>query len=278
MDGLVSPDGIEGNNAVHSLTRLNGQLVSGLVNRSGGSRFGCPAKEYLVFHGQITGQLYIRIRAFGVLCVIQRGCAGGVFASLVLNPISLCTADMGIQFVVPIDLGIKVERRAVLQLPSEEGFSLIQRDRRHLTFIKLCALGYRKRADLVAVMIVERHGVGRGHPLGIDGDAIGRHFFACEVILRLSRRVGIPAGKHVIFFSDRRSRGNIAASVADVRFIFIGSFIHCLAITDVNYIVAIAGVIEVCSIIITSISRASVYITSKSCDIITIFFCNSRAG
>ena len=142
LDGLVSPDGIEGNNAVHSLTRLNGQLVPGLIVRLLCVFFQRPAKEYLVFHGQITGQLYIRVRALGVVCVIQRGCAGGVFASLVLNPISLCTADMGIQFVVPIDLGIKVERRAVLQLPSKEGFSLIQRDRRNLTFVKLCTLGY----------------------------------------------------------------------------------------------------------------------------------------
>ena len=280
LDGLVSPDGVEGNNAIviHIHIRLNGQLVSGLVNRSGGSRFGCPAKEYLVSLSQITGQLYIRVRALGVLCVIYRGIAAGCAVFIVFDAIPLLAADMGIQFVVPIDLGIKVERRAVLQLPSKEGFSLIQLDRRNLTFIKLCAFGYRKRVDLVAVMIVERHGVGRGYPLGIDGDVLGGHFFACEVILRLSRRVGIPGVKHVVFFSDRLSRGFIFASVADVSFVLIGSCIHCLAITDVNYIIAIAGVIEVCFIIITTISRASDYITSKSCDIITIFFCNSRVG
>ena len=183
------------------------------------------------------------------------------------------------QFVVPIDLGIKVERRAVFQRPSEEGFSLIQRNHRHLAFVKLCTLGYRKRVDLVAVMIVERHGVGRGYPLGIDGDVLGGHGLAVKLIFRLTRRVGIPAGKHIVLFSSRRYGRFVGiARTADISFIFIGSCIHYLAITDVNYIIAIAGVIEFCSIIITTIFRASVYITSKSCDIITIFFCNSNPG
>ena len=88
-------------------------------------------------------------------------------------------------------------------------------------------------------------------------------------MLLLPVRVIIPAGKYVVFFSDRLSRGNIATSVADVSFVFIGNCIHCLAITDVNYIIAIAGVIEFSVVIFSTISSA--FFVCKTSQIIFIF-------
>ena len=180
------------------------------------------------------------------------------------------------QFVVPIDLGIKVERRAVFQRPSEEGFSLIQRNHRHLAFVNLCTLGYRKRVDLVAVMIVERHGVGRGYPLGIDGDVLGGHGLAVKLIFRLSRRVGIPGVKHVVFFSSRRYGRFVGiARTADISFIFIGSFFQFCTIANVNDIITIAVIVEFCAIVTVTVLSTLILITGESSNRITIFFCNS---
>ena len=122
------------------------------------------------------------------------------------------------------------------------------------------------------VLIVEGDGMYRSRPLGIHGDVLCRHGLAAEIVRGGSLGVKIPAVEGIAFLTGRRlaAAQRIVSGGGDVCLILEFGSIDSGAIADVDYIVAVAVVVELSISVVTTIFCAIGEIAGKAGDGVAI--------
>ena len=237
--GLVAEHGVEGGIVDHFDGRAG--FVGHVAVR------GCrPAEEDLP-----CGDTRIAVHndRVGVLCVVL-GIDNGsrITANIIGQLITGLAADLGIQVITIADLGIEVERRAVLQRPAVEllifsdghGRSILFGDRRAVRDVFNLfqrAFGCRIKP--------EGHGMDRGDPLGMEGDVLRRHGLAGEVIRSAhALLVVVPAAEDVAVHARGRGGRYKVCVAGNGCSVLVVRGLYLFAAADENEVIAVAGVVE----------------------------------
>ena len=179
-----------------------------------------------------------------------------------------------------VKLGIYIEQRAVEINPSG-GLFLLELFKQFLKLFgirKLCAVRNFNRFKL---SVRRGRQVNRGFnnrrlPFCVERNALCRHRLAFEIIrCAFAKLVIIPACKRKVcgytgrFFRCVVDIGNILLILAAFGFFWIA------AVNERDFI-GVTGVVELCIIIIITNTRTYLFIKSKACNCILVFFCNAQ--
>ena len=186
----------------------------------------------------------------------------------------LCIACFGIELIVPMDLRIEVERHMVLHVhPAEECVTCTKRDLvfRHLAFRDGPAHRNVKRPeDLCPINVIHRHRVGLWDPFGVECEIVGRHGLTGEDIgAALAFFVVKPAAKCIVLHIGRSGRRIIG--IGNRLLIFSDQFFLLAAVIHEDDLVAVAVIIEFCTVVPVSIFGAYCRIAGKAGDLIAVF-------
>ena len=178
-----------------------------------------------------------------------------------------------------VKLGIYIEQRAVGINPSGGLFR-----ERFKQFLKL--FGIRK---LFAVRNFNRYriSVRRGRqvnrsfnnrrlPLCVERNALCRHRLAGEhERVAFAKLIIIPACKReVCGYTGRSCRG--VCHIGNILLILAAFGFFCLAAVNERDVIRVTGVVELCAIVIITNTRTYLFIKSKACNCILVFFCNAQ--
>ena len=179
-----------------------------------------------------------------------------------------------------VKIGIYIEQRAVGIDPSGGRFCELFKQR-----LKL--LGFRK---FFAVLNIDRSyfAVRRGRqvnrsfnnrrlPLCVERNALCRHRLAGEhERVAFAKLVIIPACKReVCGYTGRSCRGGVC-HIGNILLILAAFGFFCLTAVNERDIIRVTGVVELCIIIIITNTRTYLFIKSKACNCILVFFCNAQ--
>ena len=179
-----------------------------------------------------------------------------------------------------VKLGIYIEQRAVGIDPSGGRFCELFKQR-----LKL--LGFRK---FFAVLNIDRSyfAVRRGRqvnlsfnnrrlPLCIERNALCRHRLAGEhERVAFAKLILIPACKReVCGYTGRSCRGGVC-HIGNILLILAAFGFFCLTAVNERDIIRVKGVVELCTIIIITNTRTYLFVKSKTCNCILVFFCNAQ--
>ena len=178
-----------------------------------------------------------------------------------------------------VKIGIYIEQRAVGINPSGGLFR-----ERFKQFLKL--FGIRK---LCAVRNFNRYrfSVRRGTqinccvdlrrlPLCVERNALCRHRLAGEhERVAFAKLIIIPACKReVCGYTGRSCRG--VCHIGNILLILAAFGFFCLAAVNERDVIRVTGVVELCAIVIITNTRTYLFIKSKACNCILVFFCNAQ--
>ena len=262
---LVAPDRVQ----LHVARDL--QLAVGIV-RNTAARGGAPAQEYLTAGSVKAVCLDGSIRAHGVFQRVNHRIVTAV-VGLVGHRVCRHAADLGIQIIVAGDLGVEVEGSAILLHPAQELVALghlVGRYFRHINGVVV-----RNILKLIVhrrfVSFIQRYDVDRSHPLGIQRDILIGHGLAGEIIFfTLAKLIVIPASESIALFASGRIKSKVVGTI-DGLLVFHGNSLYRLAAADEYDITAVAGVIELGTVIILVVLGAQAFITGKAGDGIAVF-------
>ena len=190
----------------------------------------------------------------------------------------LCIACFGIELIVPMDPRIEVERHMVLHVhPAEERISCAKRDLRHLAFRDGPAHRNVKRLeDRCPINVIHRHRVGLWDPFGVEREMVGRHLLTGEDIgAALAFFVVKPAAKCIVLHIGRSGRR--ITGIGNRLLIFSEQFFLLAAVIHEDDLVAVAVIIEFCTVVPRSIFGALCRIAGKAGDRIAVFIRDCRA-
>ena len=177
-----------------------------------------------------------------------------------------------------VKLGIYIEQRAVGINPSGGLFR-----ERFKQFLKL--FGIRK---LFAVRNFNRYriSVRRGRqvnrsfnnrrlPLCVERNALCRHRAGEDIRRAFAKLVIIPACKReVCGYTVRSCQGGVC-HIGNILLILAAFGFFCLTAVKETDVIRVTGVVELCTIIIITNTRTYLFVKSKTCNRILIFFCYS---
>ena len=174
-----------------------------------------------------------------------------------------------------MDLRIEVERHMVLHVhPAEECVACTKRDLafRHLGFRD--GLAHRnvckRLEDLCPIYVIHRHRVGLWDPFGVEREMVGRHGLAGEDIgAALAFLIVKPAAKRIVLHIGRSGRRIIG--IGNRLLIFSDQFFLLAAVIHEDDLVAVAVIIEFCTVVPVSIFGALCRIAGKAGDRIAVF-------
>ena len=190
----------------------------------------------------------------------------------------LCIACFGIELIVPMDLRTEVERHMVLHVhPAEKCVTCTKRDLRHLVFRDGPAHRNVKRLeDLCPINVIHRHRVGLWDPFGVECEIVGRHLLTGEDIgAALAFFVVKPAAKCIVLHIGRSGRR--ITGIGNRLLIFSDQFFLLAAVIHEDDLVAVAVIIEFCTVVPRSIFGALCRIADKAGDRIAVFIRDCRA-
>ena len=193
----------------------------------------------------------------------------------------LCIACFGIELIVPMDLRIEVERHMVLHVhPAEECVTCTKRDLvfRHLAFRDGPAHqnGCKRLDDLCPINVIHRHRIGLWDPFGVECEIVGRHLLTGEDIgAALAFFVVKPAAKCIVLHIGRSGRR--ITGIGNRLLIFFDQFFLLAAVIHEDDLVAVAVIIEFCTVVPRSIFGALCRIADKAGDRIAVFIRDYRA-
>ena len=179
-----------------------------------------------------------------------------------------------------VKIGIYIEQRAVGIDPSGGLFR-----ERFKQFLKL--FGIRK---LCAVRNFNRYrfSVRRGTqinccvdlrrlPLCIERNALCRHRLAGEhERVAFAKLILIPACKReVCGYTGRSCRGGVC-HIGNILLILAAFGFFRFAAVNERDVIGVAGIVELCTIIIITNTRTYLFVKSKTCNCILVFFCNAQ--
>ena len=187
----------------------------------------------------------------------------------------LCIACFGIELIVPMDLRIEVERHMVLHVhPAEECVTCTKRDLafRHLVFRdgpahrNVC----KRLDDRCPINVIHRHRIGLWDPFGVEREIVGRHGLTGEDIgAALAFFVVKPAAKCIVLHIGRSGRR--ITGIGNRLLIFSDQFFLLAAVIHEDDLVAVAVIIEFCTVVPVSIFGALCRIAGKAGDRIAVF-------
>ena len=260
---------------IHVAGDLDGTV--GIVRRAGAVILGVPAQEDHV----AVGEAVVVHRGKDVLGIDHRivgnGCVGcGV--AVVGHLVPAVVAYLGVQVIILVDLGAEAEGRAVLLHPTQEGLAFRQLEVGYDITADGAVLGNLVKGIVnAAIHIIHRYRVGGSHPLGVQGDGLGGHGLAGKLIgIALAQLVVVPTGKDIIRHA-RRGSGRVAG-IRDGLLELPGNGLLLSTIVHEHDVIAVAGVIELGTIIRLAVPGAQGYITGKAGDGILIFLGDSISG
>ena len=176
-----------------------------------------------------------------------------------------------------VKIGIYIEQRAVGINPS--GGLFRERFKQCLKLFgirKLCAVRNFNRFKLSVRRgrQVNLSFNNRRLPLCVERNALCRHRLAFEIIrCAFAILVIIPACKReVCGYTGRSCRG--ARHIGNILLILAAFGFFCLTAVNERDIIRVAIIIELCTIITITNTRTYLFIKSKACNCILVFFCN----
>ena len=179
-----------------------------------------------------------------------------------------------------VKLGIYIEQRAVGINPSGGLFRECFKQ-----FLKL--FGIRK---FFAVLNIDRSyfAVRRGRqvnlsfnnrrlPLCVERNALCRHRLAGEhERVAFAKLILIPACKReVCGYTGRSCRGGVC-HIGNILLILAAFGFFRFAAVNERDVIGVAGIVELCTIIIITNTRTYLFVKSKTCNCILVFFCNAQ--
>ena len=177
-----------------------------------------------------------------------------------------------------VKIGIYIEQRAVGIDPSGGRFCELFKQRLNL-------LGFRK---FFAVLNIDRSyfAVRRGRqvnlsfnnrrlPLCVERNALCRHRAGEDIRRAFAKLVIIPACKReVCGYTVRSCQGGVC-HIGNILLILAAFGFFCLTAVKETDVIRVTGVVELCTIIIITNTRTYLFVKSKTCNRILIFFCYS---
>ena len=175
-----------------------------------------------------------------------------------------------------VKLGIYIEQRAVGINPSGGLFRELFKQRLKLFGIrKLCAVRNfnRFKISVRRGRQVNRSFNNRRLPLCVERNAICRHRLAGEhERVAFAKLVIIPACKcEVCGYTVRSCRGGVC-HIGNILLILAAFGFFCLTAVNERDFIGVTGVVELCTIIIIPNTRTYIFVKSKTCNRILIFF------
>ena len=178
-----------------------------------------------------------------------------------------------------VKLGIYIEQRAVGINPSG-GLFLLELFKQCLKIFgirKLCAVrnfnryrfSVRRGTQINCCVDLRRL------PLCIERNALCRHRLAGEhERVAFAKLILIPVCKReVCGYTGRSCRGGVC-HIGNILLILAAFGFFCLTAVNERDIIRVTGVVELCTIITITNNRTYLFIKSKACNRILIFFCN----
>ena len=254
----------------------------------------CPQRDVLCdgnLIARVDELVVFRFPSAEVFGIIRRKYAGGAaayillviyFFALALNVCDreavLCGGEERRNRNGAVKLGIYIEQRAVGINPSGGLFREIFKQ-----FLKL--FGIRK---LFAVRNFNRFklSVRRGRqvnrsfnnrrlPLCVERNALCRHRAGEDIRRAFAKLVIIPACKReVCGYTVRSCQGGVC-HIGNILLILAAFGFFCLTAVKETDVIRVTGVVELCTIIIITNTRTYLFVKSKTCNRILIFFCYS---
>ena len=178
-----------------------------------------------------------------------------------------------------VKLGIYIEQRAVGINPSGGLFREIFKQCLKLFGIrKLFAVRNfnRFRLSVRRGRQVNLSFNNRRLPLCVERNALCRHRLAGEIIRRaIEILVIIPACKlEVCGYTGRSCRG--VRHIGNILLILAAFGFFRFAAVNERDVIGVAGIVELCTIIIITNTRTYLFVKSKTCNCILVFFCNAQ--
>ena len=180
-----------------------------------------------------------------------------------------------------VKLGIYIEQRAVGINPSG-GLFLLELFKQCLKIFgirKLCAVrnfnryrfSVRRSTQINCCVDLRRL------PLSIERNARCRHRLAGEhERVAFAKLVIIPACKcEVCGYTVRSCRGGVC-HIGNILLILAAFGFFCLTAVNERDFIGVTGVVELCTIIIITNTRTYLFVKSKTCNCILVFFCNAQ--
>ena len=246
--GLVAPDGVEGD-----VGDMDGNLVAGLIDDTA-VFLGTPTQEHLALGGDQVGSGHdIGIGTVGIGLGV-RGRGAGAAVGIISDFEGLVAGVVGIEGNIVVDQGVEVEGGVDVvgsistpHSPASPGvavghfrFGLLGRE---VSLVDLGAvrngngLGFAAGHGQIGSALKLRRG-----PLGVDGDALGRHFAGEHILLALAQLIVVPAHEGVLRRNSGRTGGGVG-HIGDVCLIlpckrlFYGTVVNKLNLVAVTVIV-----------------------------------------
>ena len=277
--GLVAPDGIEGD-----VGDMDGNLVAGLIDDTA-VFLGTPTQEHLALGGDQVGSGHdIGIGTVGIGLGV-RGRGAGAAVGIISDFEGLVAGVVGIEGNIVVDQGVEVEGGVDVvgsistpHSPASPGvavghfrFGLLGRE---VSLVDLGAvrngngLGFAAGHGQIGSALKLRRG-----PLGVDGDALGRHFAGEHILLALAQLIVVPAHEHILRGDARRAGGGVG-HIGDVRLVLFGDRVLYRAIIDELNLVAVAVVVELCAVVIALVLCTVGCIFAKAGNVIEVLIGN----
>ena len=181
-----------------------------------------------------------------------------------------------------VKLGIYIEQRAVGIDPSGGLFFcefLVKQLFKRFGIRKLCAVRNFNRfgSSVRRGRQVNRSFNDRRLPLCVERNAICRHRLAGEhERVAFAKLVIIPACKcEVCGYTVRSCRGGVC-HIGNILLILAAFGFFCLTAVNERDFIGVTGVVELCTIIIITNTRTYLFVKSKTCNCILVFFCNAQ--
>ena len=178
-----------------------------------------------------------------------------------------------------VKFGIYIEQRAVGINPSGRLFrELFKQCLKIFGIRKLCAV---RNFNLFKSSVrrgrqVNRSFNNRRLPLCVERNALCRHRLAGEIIRRtFAKLVIIPACKRKVCVYTGRSCRDVC-HIGNILLILAAFGFFRLATVNERNVIRVTGVVELCTIIIIINSCTYLFIKSKACNCILVFFCNAQ--
>ena len=265
-------------------------------NRHGLGLIGvdCPQRDVLC-----DGNLIARVdeRAFHfpsaeVFGIFRRKYAGGAAAYILLviyvfiltlnvcdREAILCGGEERGDCNGAVKLGIYIEQRAVGINPSGGLFrELFKQCLKLFGIRKLCAVRNFNRFEISVRRgrQINRCRNDRRLPLCVERNALCRHRLAGEIIRRaFAKLVIIPTSKReVCGYTGRSCRG--VRHIGNILLILAAFGFFRFAAVNERDVIGVAGIVELCTIIIITNTRTYLFVKSKTCNCILVFFCNAQ--
>ena len=282
----------KGLRAVPEIIMIRNRLGSGLIG------VDCPQRDVLCdgnLIARVDELVVFRFPSAEVFGIFRRKYEGGAAAYillvircyvfvLVLNVCDreaiLCGGEERGNRNGAVKIGIYIEQRAVGINPSGGLFrELFKQCLKLFGIRKLCAVRNfnRFRSSIRRSRQVNRSFNNRRLPLCVERNALCRHRLVGEIIRRaFAKLILIPTSKRKVCGYTGRFVSRCVVGIGNILLILAAFGFFCLAAVNERNVIRVTGVVELCLIIIITNTRTYLFIKSKACNCILVFFCNAQ--